>query len=291
MYEKIVSRAVPTIAGIVAVLIFGVGSFYTIDQGERGVVLNYGKFSKISEPGLHFKIPIRDKVVKIPVRTITDQMTKIFAYSADQQPAEMVISITLSIRPNGVGDLYAQFTSPTQAYESAVVPRVKQSLKTVFGQFTAIRAVQHRAELNKEFMSAVTDSLAEFPYLDIQSVQIENIDFSDAYEQTIEDRMKAEVEVERFKQNLEREKVEAQIAVTRAQAQADSQVKAAEGEAKSITLKATAEADAIKKKSEALNANPSIINYMQVEKWDGKLPVTMLPNNTLPIINTQKIEK
>lgn len=272
--------------GLVVLLIIGKTSIYTIDQGERGVVLSWGKFSKISEPGLHFKTPIEDKVVKISVRTFTDKMNKIFAYSADQQPAEMVISITLSVRPNGVGDLYAQFPNPQKAYESAVVPRLKQSLKTVFGQFTAIRAVQHREELNKEFQSTVTASLEEFPYLDIQSVQIENIDFSDAYEQTIEDRMKAEVEVERFKQNLEREKVEAQIAVTRAQAQADSQVKAAEGEAKSITLKAAAEADAIKLKADAISKNPNIINYMQVEKWDGKLPITMLPNSTIPILNT-----
>ena len=52
----------------------------------------------------------------------------------------------------------------------------------------------------------------------IDGVQIENIDFSDAYEKSIEDRMKAEVVIATRKQNLETEKIQAQIAVTQAQA-------------------------------------------------------------------------
>ncbi len=51
----------------------------------------------------------------------------------------------------------------------------------------------------------------------IDGVQIENIDFSDAYEKSIEDRMKAEVAIATRKQNLETEKIQAQIAVTQAQ--------------------------------------------------------------------------
>lgn len=50
----------------------------------------------------------------------------------------------------------------------------------------------------------------------IDGVQIENIDFSDAYEKSIEDRMKAEVAIATRKQNLETEKIQAQIAVTQA---------------------------------------------------------------------------
>ena len=122
----------------------------------------------------------------------------------------------------------------------------------------------------------------------MRGVQIENIDYSKAYEQTIEDRMKAEVEVERYKQNLEREKVEAQIAITRAQAEAAAKVKFAEGEAKAIALRAQAEAQAIREKSEALKENPNIIALMQAEKWNGQLPSTMLPNGAVPMLTVPK---
>lgn len=115
-------------------------------------------------------------------------------------------------------------------------------------------------------------------------MQIENVDFSDVYEQTIEDRMKAEVEVERYKQNLERERIEAQIAATRAQGLADAQIKAAEAEAKAIGLRSKAEADSINTKGEALRKNPEIIHLMQAEKWNGALPRTMLPGGSVPML-------
>lgn len=269
-------------------LIVANSGIYTVDAGERGVVLSYGEISSIADPGLHFKIPAVHKIVRIPTRTTTGTLNKVLAYSSDQQLAEVSLSITFSVSEEGVGELYKQFGSVDNAYKSAVVPRIYQEMKTVFGQFTAIRAVQRRQELNNEVQDAVVESLKQFNYLNIKSVQIENIDFSDAYEQTIEDRMKAEVEVERYRQNLEREKVEAQIVQTRAQAEADAKVKAAEGEAKAIALRAQAEADAIRQKGEALNANPNAIYLLQLEKWNGALPQTMLPNSSLPMLQLQQ---
>lgn len=264
------------------------GTFYTIDEGERGVVLSYGKFEKIADAGLHFKIPMVNKVVKIPVRTTTGTLDKVFAYSSDQQPADITVSITLAVSEGGVGELYQQFKNLDNAYQLAVIPLVKQELKTVFGQYTALRAVQQREKLNIDIEVAVEKILQPYPYLILRGVQIENIDYSKAYEQTIEDRMKAEVEVERYKQNLEREKVEAQIAITRAQAEAAAKVKFAEGEAKAIALRAQAEAQAIREKSEALKENPNIIALMQAEKWNGQLPSTMLPNGAVPMLTVPK---
>ncbi len=263
-------------------------SYYTVDSGERGVVLTWGEVSKVSEPGLHFKTPFVDKVVKIPTRTYSGKLESVLAYSKDQQPADMRISVTLAVKDTGVAKLYTQFKDIKTAYDSIVVPKVQQQLKIVFGQYSAILAVQKRQQLNAETQAAIIASLEAYPFLDIKSVQIENIDFSDAYEETIENRMKAEVEVERFRQNLERERVEAEIVVTKAQAQADAKVKAAEAEAKAITLKSKAEADAIKQKGNALRENPQITTLMQVEKWDGILPKTMLPNTAVPMLNIKQ---
>jgi len=45
------------IIAVVAVVIGGSSSMYKVDTEETGVVLRFGKFSKFSQPGLHFKIP------------------------------------------------------------------------------------------------------------------------------------------------------------------------------------------------------------------------------------------
>ena len=115
-------------------------------------------------------------------------------------------------------------------------------------------------------------------------MQIENIDFSDAYEQSIENRMLAEVEVQKLQQNAEREKVQAQITVTQANAQADSIRATAEANAAATRLAGEAEADAIRAKGAALKDNPSLIDLTAAERWDGKLPATMVPGAAVPFI-------
>lgn len=53
-----------------AVVFIGYNSFYTINPGERGIVLRFGKFSRIASPGLNFKLPLVDNVVKVDVETV-----------------------------------------------------------------------------------------------------------------------------------------------------------------------------------------------------------------------------
>ncbi len=57
---------------VAAVLLFQViySSFYTIEPGEVGVVLRFGKYSRTTDPGLHFKIPYIEKLEKVDVETV-----------------------------------------------------------------------------------------------------------------------------------------------------------------------------------------------------------------------------
>ena len=281
-------KATISVVLVFLVVLIGSSSVYTIDAGERGVLLKFGKVSRVSEPGLNFKLPWPvENVVKISTRTFTLEEKGISAYSKDQQLANLRLSVTLAVKNTGVQDLYTQFKNLSVAYERIVAPVINKQIKTVFGQYTAVKAVQERAKLNVDSKIAIVKALEKYSYFDIKSVQIENIDFSKAYEDTIEARMKAEVEVERFKQNLEREKIEAEIVQTQAQAQADAKVRAAKAEAQAIELRSVAEAEAINVKGRALRANPQITNLIKAESWNGVLPTTMLPNSSLPMVNVK----
>lgn len=51
------------------VLIFLFSSFFTISPEEVGVILRFGKFSHVADPGLNFKIPLGvDVLEKVPVQ-------------------------------------------------------------------------------------------------------------------------------------------------------------------------------------------------------------------------------
>jgi len=45
-------------------------SYFTIKPGEEGVVLRFGRMNRIAGPGLGFKIPMVDRVLKVDVKTV-----------------------------------------------------------------------------------------------------------------------------------------------------------------------------------------------------------------------------
>ncbi len=159
-------------------------------------------------------------------------------------------------------------------------------MENVFGQYTAISAVQNRVIFVKDVTRAIREAVKGLVVID--GVQIENIDFSDAYEKSIELRMQAEVLVQTEKQNLEKEKVQAQIAVTQANGQADSSLARARADAESTRITGEAEGAAIKAKAEALAQNLNLIELTKAERWNGVLPTTMIPNSTIPFLNSGK---
>jgi modulator of FtsH protease HflK len=61
--------------GIVAVVVISAitSSYYTVNTDEKGVVLRFGKYNRITEPGLHFKIPFGIETVQTPKYTTVFQ--------------------------------------------------------------------------------------------------------------------------------------------------------------------------------------------------------------------------
>lgn len=263
------------------------GSFYTIDQGERGIKLRYGAVIAVSEPGFHLKWPFVDDVKLISVRTETMHYQNMSAYSRDQQPAKIIASVTYRVPDSEVEKLYNQYQT-VDAFVNRVINRqVPTQIENVFGQFNAITAVQDRARLIKELTDSVKASMKDDPII-IDSVQVENIIFSEAYEKSVESRMQAEVEVQTEKQKLDKEQINAQIVVARAKGVADSRLAEARAEAEATRIRGQAEADAIKARAAALAQNENLIELTKAERWDGKLPTTMLPNGAVPFLNMSK---
>jgi regulator of protease activity HflC (stomatin/prohibitin superfamily) len=270
------------IVGLTALTVLG-GSWYTVDQGERGVMLRNGAITGVSEPGLGFKLPIIDRVVDIDVRSRAELYENVLAYSRDQQTASLTISVNYRVPADQVVSVYENYGGVDQLRSRMLDRQVMDETKNVFGRFNAATAIQDRSRLVAEVQDAI--QMAVSGPIIIDSVQIENIDFSDAYENSIEQRMLAEVEVQRIQQNAEREKVQAEIAVIQAEAAAKARIEQATAEAEAIRLTGEAEASAIRARGEALRDNPNLINLVQAERWNGQLPTTMIPDATVPFMN------
>ena len=294
MNRAIIGAAVAGLS-IIAIIF---GSWYTVDQTERGVLLRTGAVIGTAQPGLGFKVPFIDTVEKGSVKTITYTWDKMNSYSFDQQPADLKISVTLRASPDKVADLYAKFGRLETAVNQVVSPVVNQQVKVVFGRYTAVKAIQERGPLNSAIKDAITATLKDDPMIIIESVQLENIEFSANYLHSIEQRMLAEVEVQKLQQNAEREKVQAQITVTqatakanavRAEAQAAAEATRLNGEARASNIRVTGEAEAaaIEARAKALGTNPNLVTLVQAERWNGVLPTTMVPGSAVPFVSVK----
>ncbi len=261
--------------------IFFLSGLYTVEQGDRGVVLRFGKLIDVVDAGIHFKIPFMDSVMRMSVRTQKITL-KLAVYSKDVQGAEVLFSANYALVPEKVGDIY---TKAGLDYDKRLIlPQLQSRPKDIFGKYNAVNIVQAREKLTEEIHNELAAQFKDSGIL-IQSIQLENIDFSDSYEHSVEERMKAEVEVQKVQQNLERERINADMVRTKAQGEADAKLARANADAKAIEVLGQAEAQAILVKAKALRENPSYIQMLQAEKWNGILPKTMLPNMTIPVIS------
>jgi regulator of protease activity HflC (stomatin/prohibitin superfamily) len=77
------------------------------------------------------------------------------SYSYDQQQAHLKVSVTLHASQDKVADLYSRFGNLQAAVNQLLSPHVNQQVKVVFGQYTAVRAIQTRAKLNSDIKDAI----------------------------------------------------------------------------------------------------------------------------------------
>lgn len=266
----------------IGLLIAGFGGFYQVDQGERGVILRNGEMTGIAEPGLGFKTPLIESVREISVRdhNVTLPME---AYSFDQQPATIQVSVTYRVPVDQVGELYKEYGTLEALQARVIERRTPDAVKNIFGRFTAVRAIQEREKLGVETFQAVATAMKGAP-VQIVGVQVEEVGFSNAYEQSIEQRMLAQVQIETTRQKKQTEEVQAEIKIVQAKAQADAERERFQAEADGIRLRGEAEAAAIKARATALASNANLVELIAAEKWNGALPATQVPGSALPFL-------
>ena len=271
------------IMGIFLVLILivcGVSSVYTVNEGERGVITRNGAMIGTVKPGMAWKAPFIDTVHEINVQSQTRKYGERSAYSRDQQAATMGFTVTYHVPEGKAADVYLKYQD-MEGLNSNVVDRLALGrLETVFGQFNAESAIQRRADLVAALRKAITDSIPDGIVI-IDGVEVEDISFSKAYDEKIESRMAEEIEVTKRQQSWEKEKIDADITKTRADAAAYEREKMAAADAAAIRSKGLAEAEAITAKGKALRDNPSLVDLAYAEKWNGISPTTVVPNSSI----------
>ena len=165
-------------------------AFFIVHQNEQALVLEFGKPKRvITDPGLHWKIPVVESVDYFDRRIL----------DLDTQPQE----VTASDQKRIVVDAFARYriTDPLRFYQtvrdermvrSRLGPIVESSIRRVLGATTFSDVVRDkREELMKRIAAQVNNEGKDFG-LEVVDVRIKRADLPEQNSKNIFDRMRAE---------------------------------------------------------------------------------------------------
>ena len=222
-------------------------SFNTIDSGEIAVVKDMGKVIGTRNAGVHFDFWMSRKYVRYDTKVRSVEVSTA-AYSHDKQPMDIQMVIQYQVKKDKVEDIavtYGNLTALESRIQGVAVERTKSKLSV----YDADSIIEERGTISAEVSQIVEEAIGEQYYIDITNVALTNIDFSDAYEQSVEQSMIAKQEVEKAKAEAEKVIAAAKGELEVAKLQAQAKLEEAKADATARKLVAEAEAEAVKLKS------------------------------------------
>lgn len=158
-----------------------------VKQYERGVVLTFGRFWGIKNPGLRLLIPGVQTMMRIDLRTVV----------MDVPSQDVILRDNVSARVNAV--LYFRVVDPERAYlqvqnyYEATNQLAQTTLRSVLGQHELDDVLAERDKLNADIQK-ILDSQTDAWGIKVSIVEIKHIDIDESMIRAIAKQAEAERE-------------------------------------------------------------------------------------------------
>ncbi|WP_396125696.1 prohibitin family protein [Bacillus sp. Marseille-Q3570] len=252
------------IVGITIALVVVIATFFIqrIPNGYVGVVYspNGGVQEDTLGQGWHI-VGLFDKITEYPIRMQTVEYQDIQVATSDGKNITMDFAYNYSIQPDKVVELFNKFGPvPVEEIESTYLrTRLWDAGRKAIANFSVIDTYgQKSSAAGMEVQKVFSEDVGDLGFI-IDDLTIGVPKPDDSTQEAIDARVKAS-------QELERKQTELKIAE-------------AEAEKKKIEAEATAEYNNIINES----MTPEVIQYMWIQKWDGKMPKATGTGNLIQI--------
>lgn len=266
------------VAAILGTTVFS-GSYFTVEQYERGVVKTWGKVSYVADPGLGFKIPFVQSVthMRTDIRSLQPEK-KVNTYTDDNQEIDILFTLFYRVPIDKVAFVYEN----VQDYEARLFNLANDRLKAEMGKVKLEHFAAHRGEVRDGVKAKVKqDSLTLG--VEVTDFQLTDVDYTKAFRAAVEAAsvQKAGVETREW----ERQQAEKAALTAKVKAEGDANaIKAkADGDAYALLTNAKAQAESLRIQNAALRENKDVLELRRIEveqikasKWDGALPTQIL---------------
>ncbi len=152
---------------VIIILIVFITSIKQINEYERGILFNFGKFKKILQPGWKIVLPIFQSYQKIDIRT----------KAVDVPEQEAITKDNVSIRINAV--IYYKIFDAGKAicevenFNYAVGQLAQTTMRNIVGSVTLDELLSEREKISSEICTVIDKAT------DPWGIQVENVELKD----------------------------------------------------------------------------------------------------------------
>jgi len=217
-------------------------SFRTVQTGQVAVVKFLGKAKEVKTAGTYFDFWMFNtydmydaKVQNVDIVTA--------AYSSDAQTMDVTMTLQYQIMSDKVIEIAEQYGS-LAILQSRIQSIAIEKTKSVLSSYKAMDIIANRSSMSPEVEETIKTAIGDEFFVNVNTVVLTNIDFSDAFETAVEDKMIAE------QKQLQAE-YENSAKIAAAEAEAKAAIQKAEGEASAKLKEAEAQIEIAKAQAES----------------------------------------
>ncbi|MBN7819242.1 protease modulator HflC [Bowmanella yangjiangensis] len=255
-----------SIALIIVLVILGFGSVFVIEEGYRGIVIQFGKVRRdaetgqtiVYEPGIYLKLPFIDTVKQLTskVQTLDDGANRFVT----AEKKDLIVDSYVKWRIKDFATYYLATGGFKDQAETLLKQKVNNGLRTEFGSRTISEIVSgERSELMNKAMKQSAESAVELG-IEIVDVRVKQINLPLEISNSIFERMRAErAAVAKEHRSQGREQAE----IIRADIDARVTVMLADAERNARKLRGEGDAEAAKIYADAYTKNAEFYAFLR----------------------------
>ncbi|WP_394192915.1 FtsH protease activity modulator HflK [Pseudoalteromonas atlantica] len=219
---------------IIAAIVWALSGIYTVKEAERGIVLQFGQYDRIAQPGLRWKMTFIETVIPVDIEAVRSLSTSGFMLTED----ENVVSVEFQVQYRVI-DPYLYKFSVTNA-DSSLEEALESALRYVVGHSKMDQVLTNGREIVRQQTWDELDQIIE-PYN--LGLVVTDVNFKDSrppaeVKDAFDDAIAAQEDEQRFIREAE---AYAREIEPRARGQVTRMTQEAEGYGERIILEAQGE--------------------------------------------------
>lgn len=272
----------------IALVVLMALSWRNIRPGYVGIVFDKATHKVTTgslEPGWAFINPFTQAIQEYPITIQTYAMVQrteegaignddsIKVQSNEGQQLNLDVFVQYRVKPEEAAALYQDWGgADITVIEDRVVRQYTRSRVRDVASLYSWEEITSgkRGEISEKIVQLLREEFAR-RHLELVSFGFRGVHLPESLQTALDRKIEAQQQAERQQYELEQARIRAEQDKVEAEGRAAAAKAQAEGEAEAIRIRAIAQAEANRIIAQSLT--PELIQYRQVERWDGKLPL------------------